>query len=120
MTAQRDLAAVDVAEESHRERERLDELEHQLDEAHEQRDEPGADAVLELVEREELAQVAAHAEASEALDLEDDEGDQREADGHVHVAGRARAGTRPCPTGGIRPLQLQTRMSRKNDAKMGM
>ena len=29
--AQRDLAAVDVAEESHRQRDRLDELEHELD-----------------------------------------------------------------------------------------
>ena len=36
--AERDLAAVDVAEESHRERDRLDELEHQLDEPHEQGD----------------------------------------------------------------------------------
>ena len=53
--AQRDLAAVDVAEESHRQRQRLDELEHQLHEAHEQGDDARADAVLELVEREELA-----------------------------------------------------------------
>ena len=36
--AERHLAAVDVAEESHRERERLDELEHELDEADEQGD----------------------------------------------------------------------------------
>ena len=42
--AERDLAAVDVAEESHRQRDRLDELEHQLDQAHEQRDDAGADA----------------------------------------------------------------------------
>ena len=42
--AERDLAAVDVAEESHRERDRLDELEHELDEADEQGDDPGADA----------------------------------------------------------------------------
>ena len=42
--AERDLAAVDVAEESHRQRDRLDELEHELDQAHEQRDEAGADA----------------------------------------------------------------------------
>ena len=38
--AERDLAAVDVAEEPHRQRDRLDELEHELDEA----DEHGDDA----------------------------------------------------------------------------
>ena len=43
--AERDLAAVDVAEESHRQRDGLDELEHQLDEADEQGDDPGADPV---------------------------------------------------------------------------
>ena len=85
--AQGDLAAVDVAEESHRQRDRLDELEDQLDETHEQRDEAGADALLELVEREELARVAADAEPPEALDVEREEGDEREADGHVDVAG---------------------------------
>ena len=42
--AERDLAAVDVAEESHRQRDRLDELEHELDQADEQGDDPGADA----------------------------------------------------------------------------
>ena len=60
--AERDLAAVDVAEESHRQRDRLDELEHELDQADEQGDDPGADAVAELVEREELAEVAADPE----------------------------------------------------------
>src|SRR6266571_10457 len=74
---QRDLTAVDVAEESHRERERLDELEHQLDQPHEERDDPGPDPVPEFVEWEELAQVAAHAEAAEALELEDGERDER-------------------------------------------
>ena len=73
--AERDLAAVDVAEEPHRQRDRLDELEHELDEADEHRDEPGADAVLELVEREELAGVAAEAELAEALGLEDQRSD---------------------------------------------
>ena len=43
---QRDLATVDVAEESHRQRQRLDELEQQLHEAHEEGDEARADAVL--------------------------------------------------------------------------
>ena len=74
--AERHLAPEDVAEESHRQRDRLDELEDELDEAHEQRDEPGADALLELVEREELRQVAADAEPPEALDLEREEGDR--------------------------------------------
>ena len=63
--AERDLAAVDVAEESHRQRDRLDELEHELDQADEQGDDPGADALAELVEREELAEVAPDAEAPE-------------------------------------------------------
>src|SRR4029078_13284593 len=86
--AEGDLAAVDIAEESHRERDGLDELEHELHEAHEERDDPGADAVPELVEREELAEVATHAEPLEALELEVDETHQREADGDVHVTGR--------------------------------
>ena len=67
------LAAVDVAEESHREGQRLDELEHQLDEADEHGDDARADPILELVEREELAQVPADAEALEALVFEEDE-----------------------------------------------
>src|SRR5689334_9811175 len=62
---QRDLAAVDVAEESHRQRDGLDELEHQLDQPDEQRDDSRSEAVLELVEREELAEVAADAERPE-------------------------------------------------------
>ena len=37
--AERDLAAVDVAEEPHGQRDGLDELEHQLDQADEQGDE---------------------------------------------------------------------------------
>ena len=41
---QRDLAAVDVAEEPEGERDRLDEFEHELDETDEQRDDAGADA----------------------------------------------------------------------------
>ena len=57
--AERDLAAVDVAEESHRQRDRLDELEHELDEPDEQGDAARRDPVLELVEREELAGIAA-------------------------------------------------------------
>ena len=86
--AEGDLAAVDVAEESHRQRHGLDELEHELDEADEHGDDAGADAVLELVDREELAEVAPHAEVAEALDLEDQEADQGHADRDVHVARR--------------------------------
>src|SRR4029453_2180850 len=82
------LATVDVAEESHRERDRLDELEHQLDEPDEQGDQPGTEAILELVDREELAQVATDAELAEALKLEEQEGHQGEADGDVDVARR--------------------------------
>src|SRR3954454_7029630 len=84
------FTGIDVAEESHRERDWLDELEHQLDESDEHGDEPGAYAVLEFVEGEELPEIAADAELAEALDFEDDEGRQGEADGDVDVArGRA-------------------------------
>src|SRR6476619_2094243 len=68
--AERHLAAVDVAEESHRERDWLHEFEHEFDQADEQRDAAGTDAVLELVEREELAEIAADTEPFEALELE--------------------------------------------------
>ena len=44
--AQRDLATVDVAEEPHRERERLDELEEQLHEADEEGDIPAGEVKL--------------------------------------------------------------------------
>ena len=88
MTREGDLAAVDVAEESEGERDRLDELEHELDETDEQRDDAGADAVLELVEREELAGIALEAELAEALRLEDHERQQGEAQGDVEVARR--------------------------------
>src|SRR4051812_24223101 len=84
--AERDLAAVDVAEESERERDRLDELEHQLDEAHEQGDDAGADALPELVQREELAEVTADAELPEPEELEDREAHERHPDGDVDVA----------------------------------
>ena len=56
---QGDLPAEDVAEESHRQRDRLDELEDELDEADEEGDEPRPDTVPELVEGEELGEVAA-------------------------------------------------------------
>ena len=49
---------------------------------------PGADALAELAERQELAQVAAEAEGADALDVEDGEADEGQADGDVHVAGR--------------------------------
>src|SRR5690242_8479428 len=77
-----DLATIDVAEESERQRDRLDELEHQLDQAHEHR----ADALPELVQREELAEIAAHAQLPEAEELEDREADEGHPDGDVHVA----------------------------------
>src|SRR4051794_32136847 len=83
-----DLTGVDVPEKSHRERDWLDELEHQLDQADEHGDEAGADAVLEFVERKELAQVATHAELAEALDFKYDEGGQGKPDGDVDVARR--------------------------------
>src|SRR5256885_98666 len=83
-----DLAAVDVAEEPHRQRDRLDELEHQLDEPDEERQDPGADAVAELVEREELAEIAADAERAESLELEDPEAHEGHSDGDVDVARR--------------------------------
>ena len=86
--AQGDLAAVDVAEESHRQRDRLDELEHELHEADEHRDEARADPDLELVDREELAEVAADAQLAEALDLEDRERHEGQADRDVDVARR--------------------------------
>src|SRR4051812_4644097 len=76
--ADRHLARVDVAEESHRQRDRLHQLEHQLDQADEHRDEAGADAVLELVERKVLAEVAADPETSEPLGLEVDKAHQRQ------------------------------------------
>ena len=85
---ERHLAAVDVAEESHGQRDGLDELEEELDEAHEEGDDAGAHAVPELVDREELAEVPADAQLAETLGLEDDEADEREADRHVDVAGR--------------------------------
>src|SRR4029079_8357648 len=67
---------------------RLDEFEHELDEPDEQRDAARRDPVLELVEREELARVAAEAEALEPLELEIDEADQGEPEGDVDVARR--------------------------------
>src|SRR6476619_1495416 len=83
---ERHLATVDVAEESHGERHWLDEFEHEFDQADEQRNAAGTDAVLELVEREELAEIAADAETLEPLELEVDEADQSQPDGDVHVA----------------------------------
>ncbi len=84
--AEGDFATVDVAEQSHAQRDRLHELEHELDEADEDGDQAGADPVPELAEREELAQVA-DAERPEALELEVGEGDEGEPDRHVDVAG---------------------------------
>src|SRR6185369_14729123 len=75
--AECDLATVDVAEESHRECDGLDELEHQFHETDEERDPARADPVLELVEREELAEIPADTESPEALELEVDEADER-------------------------------------------
>ena len=48
----------------------------------------GADPLAELAEREELAEVAAHAQVPDAFDVEDHEADQGHADGDVHVARR--------------------------------
>src|SRR5215203_2939959 len=84
--AERDLTAVDVAEEPHRGRHRLDELEHQLDETDEQGDPAGRDPVLELVEREELAEVASDPQSPKTLELEVEEADQCEAERDVDAA----------------------------------
>ena len=84
---QGDLAAVDVAEESHRQRDRLHELEEELDDPDVHGQQPGPDAVAELADREELAEVAAHAQLPEALALEEHERGQGQADGDVDVAG---------------------------------
>src|SRR6476660_7542735 len=86
--AECDLATVDVAEESHRERDGLDELEHQFHETDEERNAAGTDPVLELIEREELAEIAADAESAEPLELEVDEADEGQPEGDVHVARR--------------------------------
>src|ERR1035437_6257576 len=64
------LTAVDVAEESHRERDRLHELEEEFDYAHIHGQDARPEAVAELSDREELAQVTAHAKTSEAFALE--------------------------------------------------
>ena len=61
--AEATLAAVDVAEESHRQRDRLDELEHEFDQADEQGDGPGAMPLRNSYSGEELAEVAADPEA---------------------------------------------------------
>src|SRR3954469_10410018 len=86
--AKGDLARVDVAEESHRQRHGLHELEQELEKPDEQRDDARSDAVAEPAEVEELAEIAADAEAPDALDVEQHEADEGQADRHVHVAGR--------------------------------
>src|SRR4051794_22583954 len=85
--AQRDLTAIDVAEEAHRQGHGLDQLQQELDEPDEDRDEPRTDALPELAEWEELPEVA-EAQVLEALELEIEERDQREPDGDVDVARR--------------------------------
>ena len=74
-----ELSAVDVAEESHRERHWLDELQEELEDADEESDWPP-------FQREEFAEVAADAECTEALVVEVAEGDEGKADGHIDVA----------------------------------
>src|SRR5206468_3319141 len=69
-------------------RDGLDELEQELDQADEQVDRARRDALLEPAEDEELAEVAAHAEAAEALVVEVEKGDDSEPDSDVHVAAR--------------------------------
>src|SRR6266540_2331677 len=64
------LATEDVAEETHRERDGLDELEHELDEPDEQTDGARADAIPEGPEWEELREVAPNPETPKALELE--------------------------------------------------
>src|SRR5439155_24935861 len=83
---ERDLTAEDIAEESHRQRDRLDELEQKLNQADEQVDDAASHALAEAADDEKLAQVATHAEAAEALEVEVQERHQREPDRHVHVA----------------------------------
>ena len=52
--AKRDLTAIDVAEEPHGQRDGLDELEHEFDQADEQPDDAGADPLAELAQRDEF------------------------------------------------------------------
>src|SRR4029079_8789343 len=80
--------AIDVAEETHRQGDGLDELEHEFHKADEESDAARGDPVLELVQREELARVAPEPESFEPLELEVDEADQRETERDVDVARR--------------------------------
>ena len=73
------LTAVNVAEEAHRQREWLDELQEEFDHANKEAD--GA-----ALKGEELSKVPAKAERSHALIVEVDEGDERQAYGDVDVA----------------------------------
>src|SRR5688500_241221 len=97
--AEGDLAGVDVAEESHRERDRLDELEEELQQADEQGDDARPDAVAEPADVEELAEVAAEAQVPHALDVEHEERQQREPDRDVDVARRCPELFRPSDAG---------------------
>ena len=73
---------------SHRQRDRLDEFEHQLDQADEHRDGARPDPVAELVDGKELAEIAADAVPAEALELEEREADEGQPDGDVEIRSR--------------------------------
>ena len=73
------LAAVDVAEESHRQGDRLHDFKEELQHANEEAD-------WTALEREELSEIATDAERANALVVEVDEGDECQANRDVHVA----------------------------------
>lgn len=73
-----EFAAVDVAEESHRERHWLNDLQEELEDADEE-------AYRPTLQREELAEIAAESERTEALIVEVDESNQRKPDGDVDI-----------------------------------
>src|SRR3990172_12054759 len=84
--AQCNLAAVDVAEESHRQRDRFDELEQKLDDTDEERDQPGREAFRpEGFQAEELAEIPANSQRADPLDVEHREAEESQADCRVHV-----------------------------------
>jgi hypothetical protein len=88
MTGEHHLAAPHVAEQPEGQRDRLEELEQPLQEADEEVDGPIHGAVPEAPQVDVLAEVAAHAQDADALDVEDEEADEGQAGGHVEVARR--------------------------------
>jgi len=73
-----EFAAVDVAEESHRERHWLDDLQEELKDADEEPD-------RSTLQREELAEIAAESERTKALIVEVDKCNQRKPNRDVDI-----------------------------------